>query len=145
MFSSNVYCLVWVCTGLYLWLSHVHFAEQSMVSHVWYSNLCIPPDIALYSSVLISIWWWVEFISHKYRVYRRKYLGLYSYCSVLRCSILYNAVFNTSLSSRPTSYVVYRIDCFCSARYCPVLACINQYQYIDWVHSIYSQPFGQNK
>jgi len=58
---------------------------------------------------------------------------------------LYSAVFNPSLRSRPTSYVVYRIDCFCSAHYCPVLACIDQYQYIDWVHSIYSQPFGQNK
>jgi len=144
-FSTNLYCLVWVCTGLYLWLSNVHFAEQSMVYHLWYSNLCIPPVIILDSSVLISIWLCVEFISHKYRVYRRKYLGFYSYCSILRSTNLYNAVFKTSLNSRPTSYVVYCIDGFCSARYCPVLACIDQDQYIDWVHSIYSQPFGQNK
>jgi len=33
-FSTNFYCLVLVCTGLYPWLSHVHFAEQSMVYHL---------------------------------------------------------------------------------------------------------------
>jgi len=44
-FRTNLYSLVWVSTSLYLCRSHVHFAEQSMVNLVKYSNLSIPPSI----------------------------------------------------------------------------------------------------
>jgi len=97
------------------------------------------------SAVLIGIWSCDEFVSHKYRVYRRIYVGLYSYCSILRSSDLYNVIINTSLCSHPTSYGVYRIDCICSAWHCPVLTFIDRYRSIDWIDLIYSQPSGQNK
>ena len=98
-----------------------------------------------FSAVLIGTWSCVEFVSHKYTVYRRIYVGLYSYCSILRSSDLYNAIFNTSLGSHPTSYRVYHIDCFCSALHCPVLMIIDRYRYIDWVDMTYWKPSGQNK
>jgi hypothetical protein len=144
MFGTNIYRPVWVCTTLYLWLSYVHFMEQSMVYHLKYRNMCIPSVMVVYSYILISIWLCVEFISNKYRVYRRKYLGLYSYRSILHSINLYNIIFNTSFSSHPTSYVVYCIQCFSSTSYYQLLVCIEQYQYIYGVHWIYSQPFGRN-
>lgn len=127
IFGTNFYFLVSICTALYLWLSHVQIAERSMVYHIRYSNLCIPPLIISYSSVLIGILLCVEVISPKYRVYCRKYLGSYSYCSKLGNAILYNSYLNTSLSSRRTSCVVYFSEFICSASYCAILEYIDQY------------------
>lgn len=63
------------------------------------------------------------------------------YCMVLIGTMLYLTL---HFSSHPPLYVVYSIDCFCSACYIAVLACLDQYQYIYWVHSILSQSFGQH-
>lgn len=144
-FSTKVYCLEWACTSIYLWLSHFHFAEQSMVYCLKYSNLCIPPGIVMYAFLPISISWCVEFILHTYRIYHRKYMVWYSYCTMLCSTNLYNAIINTSLSSHLTSYIVHCIHSFGSIHYCPVLPCVDQYPYVYWIHSIYSQSFAQNK
>jgi len=135
-FSSNFYYLRCICSTVCQCLSRDHFAQHSTIYHSKYYNLCMPPEIMLYSVIPSSIRRCVQFILHRYRVYCRRYLGLYSYCWVLQSNDWYTAMLNNALSSHATSYVLHTIDFSCSAQCFPVFACINQYQYILEVHSI---------